>query len=514
MPMSARPRLERGASLAQRREAALSQELLRDGLAGSAAHGVAMTLSGQAGRFGLQVLATVVLSRLLLPQDFGLLAMTTAVLGLAQLLSELGLSTATVQRQHITHAQVNALFWVQAGGGAVLAVIAVLLAPAVEAFYGVDQVAVVVTCLAVTFVLNGASAQHQALLERRLQFRRLAVIEMVSTALSTTAAIAVALAGRGFWALITLNVSYALFRCVQLWMASGWLPGLPRRAAGLRSLLTFGAHLSVFNLLNYVSRNADNVLIGRFSGADALGFYDRAFRLLMMPLQQINGPVSRVAVPTLSLVAHDDTRLRRYYLTAIGGVSLVSMPVMAVAAVLASPLVVVALGGQWAPAAPIFQALTIAGLVNTVAQTNGWLYTATGRTKQQAQWALVSRPLVVLGFVAGLPWGPLGVAIGYVVVSVALTVPGFMWSVRGTPVRLADIARASAPACVVSAIVAAVAEGVLLALGESSPLLIVAAGTLAAAAVYLLLVNCWQPARARFLPLVSFLRAGSGRRAT
>ena len=362
------------------------------------------------------------------------MAMTTAVVGLAQLLSELGLSTATVQRQQITHAQVNALFWIQAAIGVVVAVLAVLLAPAVEAFYGVTQVAVVVIALAVTFVLRGASAQHQALLERRLQFRRLARIELVSSALSTGAAIAVALLGGGFWALVTLNVSYVLARSLQLWTASGWLPGLPRPAVGLWSLLTFGGHLSVFNVVNYTARNADNVLIGRFIGADALGLYDRAYRLLMLPLQQINGPVSRVAVPTLSRVVHEDTRLRRYYITAVGGVSLASMPLMAVAAVLASPLVVVVLGDQWAPAAPIFRALAIVGLVDTVAQTNGWLYSATGRTKQQAQWALISRPLVVLGFVAGLPWGPLGVAVGYAVVGIVLTVPGFLWSVRGTPV--------------------------------------------------------------------------------
>ena len=439
------------------------------------------------------------------------MAMTTAVLGLAQLLSELGLSTATVQRQQITHAQVNALFWIQAGIGMTVAVLAVLLAPAVQAFYGVDQVAVVVSALAVTFVLRGASAQHQALLERRLHFRRLARIELVSSALSTAAAIAVALLGGGLWALVTLNVSYVLARSLQLWKASGWRPGPPRRAAGLRSLLTFGGHLSVFNVVNYTARNADNVLIGRFVGADALGLYDRAYRLLMLPLQQINSPVSRVAVPTLSLVAQQDARLRRYYITAVGGVSLASMPLMAVAAVLASPLVVVVLGDQWAPAAPIFRALAIVGLVDTVAQTNGWLYTATGRTKQQAQWALISRPLVVLGFLAGLPWGPLGVAVGYAVVGIVLTVPGFLWSVHGTPVRLADIVRAVAPAIVVSTTTATVAGAVQWTLRDASVYLVVAAGGCAAATAYVLMVLRWRPARSRLAPLLTALQSRSVR---
>ena len=505
--MSSPSRARRAAALTDRREAALRQDLAPGRLAGSAARGVATTLGGQLGRFGLQVLATVVLSRLLERADFGLLAMTTAVLGLAQLLSELGLSTATVQRQQITHAQVNALFWIQAVIGMVVAALAVLFAPAVEAFYGVDQVAVVVTALAVTFLLRGASAQHQALLERRLHFRRLARIELVSSALSTAAAIAVASLGGGFWALVALNLSYVSARSLQLWKASGWRPGLPRRAAGLWSLLTFGAHLSVFNIVNYTARNADNVLIGRFVGADALGLYDRAYRLLMLPLQQINGPVSRVAVPTLSRVVDEDARLRRYYVTAVGGVALASMPLMAVAAVLAAPLVVVALGDQWAPAAPIFRALAIVGLVDTVAQTNGWLYTATGRTRQQAQWALISRPLVVVGFVAGLPWGPLGVAIGYTVVGIALTVPGFLWSVHGTPVGLSDIARAAAPAIVVSATSAAVAGAAQWALADSSAYLLVAGGGGAAAVTYLLLVTRWRPARSRLVPLLTSLRS-------
>ncbi len=500
-------RARRAAALTRRRESALGQDMLRGRLAGSAARAVATTLGGQFGRLGLQVLATVVLSRLLEPQDFGLVAMTTAVLGLAQLLSELGLSTATVQRRQITHAQVNALFWIQAAIGLIVAGLAVLLAPAVEAFYGVAQVAVVVSALAVTFVLRGASAQHQALLERRLHFRRLARIEVVSTALSTALAIAVAVLGGGLWALVALNVSYVLARCLQLWKASGWLPGLPRRAAGLWSLLTFGAHLSVFNAVNYAARNADNVLIGRFVGADALGLYDRAYRLLMLPLQQINGPVSRVAVPTLSLIVHEEARLRRSYITAVGGVSLASMPLMAVAAVLASPLVVVVLGDQWAPAAPIFRALAVVGLVDTVAHTNGWLYAATGRTRAQAQWALISRPLVVLGFIAGLPWGPLGVAVGYAVVGIVLTVPGFAWSVHGTPVSLVDIARAAAPAIVVSAVTATVAGAVQWALRDASVYLVVATGGGAAAATYLLLVTRWRPARSRLVPLMTSLRS-------
>ena len=507
--MSGPSRARRAAALTRRREAALRLDLLPGRLAGSAARGVATTLGGQFGRFGLQVLATVVLSRLLERQDFGLMAMTTAVLGLAQLLSELGLSTATAARQQITHAQVNALFWIQATIGVIVALLAVLLAPAVQAFYGVDQVAVVVSALAVTFALRGASAQHQALLERRLQFRRLARVELVSSAVSTAAAITVALLGGGMWALVTLNVSYVLARSLQLWKASGWRPGPPRRAAGLWSLLTFGGHLSVFNVVNYTARNADNVLIGRFVGADALGLYDRAYRLLMLPLQQVNGPVSRVAVPTLSRLVHEDARLRRYYVTAVGGVSLASMPLMAVAAVLASPLVVVVLGDQWAPAAPIFRALAIVGLVDTVAQTNGWLYSATGRTKQQAQWALISRPLVVLGFIAGLPWGPLGVAIGYAVVGIALTVPGFAWSVHGTPVTLTDISRAAAPAIVVSMATATVAGAVQWTLRDASVHLVAAASGGAAAAAYVLMATRWPPARSRLAPLLISLRSRS-----
>jgi PST family polysaccharide transporter len=488
----------------------LAPDVGASGLGRRAARGTAITLIGQWAGFVLQTLSTVVLARLLTPADFGLVAGVLVVTGLAELLKDLGLGAATVQRRELTGPQLNTLFWVNAGLGVVTAAAVAASAPLVAAFYDQPAALRVTLVLAIAFLFSGISVQHQALLSRTLQFRSLTAIDLGSRAAGLVGAVALAVAGGGYWALVASPLITAIARWAALWTVCAWRPGRPRWAADMGSLLSFGGWTSGFGIVNYASRNADNALIGRYVGAADLGIYSRAYQLLLLPLQQVNMPISRVVLPTLSRLQGQPERFRRFYQTAMTAIAYVALPAVALMAVLAHEIVDVMLGPGWDEAAPLFQVLAVAGVTMTLGHANGWLYQATGHARRQAIWGVVSRTLTIAAFVAGLPWGPYGVAVAYAVSSVVLMVPGFALATRGTPVAMRHIVAAVWRPALVALVTFAVSWVVHRAVVDGFPLVLVLATTgVAALTAYAGLVTAWPTAREQWRELAGVLQAAA-----
>lgn len=417
----------------------LAQAGLDDGLGRRSARGAASTVAGQWVRLVLQMAATVVLARLVSPQQYGLVAMVLALIGVGDALMNLGLSQATVQRRDIDNGHVNFFFWLQGFVGLGLTVGCALLAEPIASFYGQPALVPVTLVLGTSFLLNGVAAQHQALLSRQMRFGALALIDVVGLGAGVVLAVAMAVTGAGVWALVALNLSVPMCRLVLSWRASGWRPGPPRRAPGVAGMVKFGVNLTVTNILDYSAQNLDNVLIGRFYGAQSLGLYSRAYGLLLLPLRQVTAPLARVAVPVLSYLQDQPQRYRRFFMVALSSVAYVSLPLICLLSALSREVVGVMLGPEWRGAASTFQILAIGGLMVSLRSANGWLFVSSGRTGQQAVWALANRPVIIAGFVAGLPWGVRGVAWGFVAAHLLLIFPSFLIAVRGTPVAMADI---------------------------------------------------------------------------
>lgn len=229
------------------------------------------------------------------------------------------------------------------------------------------------------------------------------------------------------------------------WLLSRWRPGLPKWAAGAGGLINFGAGITGFNFANFFARNLDNVLIGRYRGNEELGLYDRAYKLLLFPLQQVTNPLSKVMVPALSRMTDEPHRYRHAYLRVAPILLLVTLPGVAVAVALADVLVPFALGQQWVGSAAIFQALGFAGLLQPLNNPAGWLFISQGRSVEFMRWGIVTAVTSVVAFVIGLPHGTFGVALAYAV-SEYLRTP-FLWLYIGRrgPVRAGDMAYAAFP---------------------------------------------------------------------
>ncbi len=447
---------------------------ITDSVEASAVRGGRFVAMAQVVRSLLDVVATLVLVRLLLPGEFGLVGMVTAVIGFAGLFKDLGLSAVTVQREDIGHRHVSALFWINVALSSVLLVIVAAASPAIAWFYAEPQLTQIGLALSATMLLGGHANQHVAILRRQMRFRALAIIETTSIAIGMVVAIGSAFEGVGYWALVFRSLASGAVTVVGSWLACGWRPSPPRGVEGLREMIVFGADLTGFSVINYFARNLDDVLIGRFTNADTLGQYQKAYNLLMLPLRRLNTPVTAVAVPTLSRLQNEPERYRMVYLRIVRLVILLSMPLAAYLILTADELVLVVFGEHWKEAGRLFGVLGIAALTQPLTNSTGWLFISQGRTREMLRWGIFGAVTAIVAFIAGLPWGAYGVAVAYVGSGLLIRTPALLWYVgRSGPVSTRDFYVTAAPFALSAIAVAAALIGIRRVLPiESAPLLV------------------------------------------
>ncbi len=382
----------------------------------------------------VQFVGVAVLARLIDPTDFGLVGMVAAVLGYLNLFSDAGLSQATVQRDRINHAQVSTLFWANGLLSLLLGGLAAALAPVIAWFYNEPQLVAVTLALSTSFAFRGFSAQHRALLSRNLLFHRLALIPLLAGSTGLALAITAAALGAGLWALVIQQVAAAALTSLLAWAFFPWLPGLPRRRAGTRSLFAFGGLFTLSNSMNYLFYNLDNVLIGWYWGPAALGLYTRAYALLLVPMKQIVGPLNGVALPTLSKLQHDPDRFRTALQTGVSLLALAALPLSVFLLVATHDFVLTVLGPKWIAAVSIFRALGPAAILLTLTPAVGWVFVALGRMKQLTLWTLVTGPLAIAGFFIALPHSPTAVGLSLSITALTVYYPMHVYALRGLPI--------------------------------------------------------------------------------
>jgi len=426
-------------------------------------------LCAQAANYGFRIGSLMVLARLLDPKDFGLVGMVTALTGVLGLFRDFGLSAATVQQVDVTDEQISTLFWINIAVGAILATVTAAMAPVVAAFYREPKLLWVTMALATSFLFNAAGVQHSALLQRQMRFTTLAMIDVLSWFASAGVGIAMALAGFKYWSLVAAAVSIPIVATLSFWIASGWIPGAPRRGLGLHSMVRFGGGLTLTGLIVYVGYNFEKVLLGRFWGADAVGLYGRAYQLISIPTDNLNSAVGEVAFSALSRVRHDPQRFRNYFLKGYSFVLGLTIPITISVALFAPDLISVLLGPKWNGAAQIFRLLSPTILVFALINPIGWLIFSLGMIGRSLRVACVLAPLMIASYVIGLPYGPKGVALAYSTAMTLWVIPHIAWGLHGTVVSLRDIARVASRPLVSGALAAALAFAVQLLCGQALP---------------------------------------------
>jgi PST family polysaccharide transporter len=346
--------------------------------------------------------------------------MVTAFTGVLTLFQDFGLSAAAVQRTTVTEEQISTLFWINMLLGAVLGLVALAMAPAIAAFYREPQLFGVTAVLAVGFTA-------------------LAVISVVALTVGTAIAIYGAKAGYGYWALVSMTVTSPIFATIGLWLTTGWVPGRPRKQAGIGSMIHFGGSLTLTGLLVYIAYNADKIMIGRSWGVDAIGIYGRAFQIVNIPTDNLNSAVGEVAFSALSRLQNDPIRFRSYFLKGFSLVLGLTLPITIASALFADDVVFVLLGPKWNDAATIVRLLAPTIAIFAIINPLGWVVFSLGLVARGLKVAPVLAAVMVSGYVLALPYGPQGVAFAFSAALTLWVIPHIWWCLHGTAISLRDI---------------------------------------------------------------------------
>lgn len=443
---------------------------------------------GQVGRIVVLLAGIVVLSRLLTPADYGLMAMILAVIGVAEVFRDFGLSSAAIQAKTLSHGERSNLFW--AGGviGLVLAVLIVAGSWPIALLYQEPRLQPLTVLLASVFVFSGFTTQFTAELNRSMKLGRLIAGEIAGQVIGLGTGIVLALMGFGVWALAFQQVVQALATMVILWIVSSWNPGWYRRDVSLRPFLKYGAGVAGAQLLGYLSRNVDSIVIGARFGAAQLGLYNRAFQLMLLPLHQVNAPAMRVALPVLSRLQDDPPRFRRYILAGQFAMLMTVGALIALCFAQAPSIILVAVGDQWTGAVPIFRILAIGGLLQAAGTATYWCFLALGLTTAQFHLALVTRPIMIGLLVLGAVWSTEGVAWMYSASLFMTWLVGLLWLGKVSDAPVWDLLWSGVRGVVVVAAAAGASYASTLWLGDALPIVSILLGGVVVLAVIALAV--------------------------
>lgn len=396
----------------------------------------AVTMLSQVIMFILQLGSTMVLARILSPHDYGINAMALAITGFANIFGYLGLSTATIQQKEVTHEQVSALFWVNFIVGLILTLIVASLAPVAVWFYKTPEMLWVMLTLSIVFTINGLAIQHNALLKRQMRFYAVAKIQVLSMFAGIIVAIVAGYYGLGYWALVLNTLTNVICNAVGSWLFCRWIPSWYPKKSNIKSMIQFGADIVGYNVISYFSRNLDTLLIGKYHGSGALGLYSKAYQLLMMPITNLEIPMSTIAMPAMSSIQYEVAKFRNYYAQYLSLLAFISMPLVVLMFVCSDLIIGIILGPQWLGASSLFKILSAVAFLQPVFSSYSLVLLSLGKSRKYFKVGIFYSVFISISFFVGLPWGASGVAIAYACAFYILLIPMMILSFKRTPIDL------------------------------------------------------------------------------
>lgn len=394
------------------------------------------TMLSQVFSFGMNMLSTSIMARLIAPESFGLVAMVTAFTGFVLIFKDFGFTSAVIQRSVISQKQISTLFWLNLGISLIISVIIAAIGPLLVSFYNEPRLLNITLALAGTVFLSGSVLQHGALMKRQMRFQRLSAVHLSATAIGIATGIVMALLKFDYWSLIGITASYSISYTIMLWLLCDWRPSFYFQFERVKSIMRFGAGVTGFDIVNYFSRNADNMIIGRYFGSATLGLYSKSYQLLMLPITQLRDPLNAVALPALSSLKEQRAKYREFYARYNFILAFFSMPLVVFLVIFSDEVILLILGEQWLEASRIFQLLAITSLIQPVAGTKGVVMITMGQTSRYFIWGVVNAVLTVIAFLIGMNWGVNGMVLAYAIVNYVILVPSLFYCFKDTPISV------------------------------------------------------------------------------
>ena len=368
-------------------------------------------------KWGAQMASTVVflvLARLLEAHYFGLMALAHVSLSLMRIVLDQGFAQAIVQREHLEPEHLDTAFWTSVLMGVWFIGLALTGAGWIAQLYQEPTLAPMIRWMAFSVLLAGLSEVQEAILQRNLQFKAFAVRSLVATVMCGIAGIGAALLGFGVWSLVIKELVFGSTASFLLWIQSDWRPALRFSMQHFGDLFSFGVNLLGFNILDFLNRHADDILIGYFLGSVALGYYTMAYRLLIIFTQLFTKITIQVSFPIFSRCQNQPQKLRSMYYKITQAISLVSIPIFVGLSILAPELIQVLFGEQWLPSIRTMRILALAGTLQTVYAFNGTVFLAMNKPFWRLSLKFINALANITIFAILVRWGIVAIALGFV----------------------------------------------------------------------------------------------------
>lgn len=391
---------------------------MSDDLKSKAIAGLSWSFMGQIIKQVMQFGINVALAHLLIPADFGLVAMAGVFMNLALIIADMGVSSALIQRKEVTEAHWSSAFWLNIIFGVALTAIFCFSAPLIARFYDHPELAPVFFALSFNFFISSFTIVQQTKLTRDMEFYGLMIRDIAAVFLSGALAIYLALKGWGVWSLVMQMLASTFVNNLFLWGSSTWRPRFILSIPAIKDFFVFSANLTGFQVINYFARNIDQLLIGKFLGSEILGYYSLAYKLMMLPLQNISWVLSKVMFPVLSKVQDEFERLQRAYIKMLQSISIMTFPLMSLLFVLAPQLIRVIYGEKWSAVTDLVRVLCFCGMFQSIGTISGLIYQSVGKTDVQLRMGILNTAVVFVTLVFCIQYGMTAVALGYTIVSI------------------------------------------------------------------------------------------------
>lgn len=448
-------------------------------------------------RQALSFISVAILARLIGPESYGLMGMAALLTTFLYNFRDLGTASAIIQRPDVSGRLLSSLFWVNVSLGLLLSLITLAIAEPAARFFHEPRLEAILQALSPSFFLSSSGMVHYAMLNREMSFDKLAWSDLISALAGYAISIPCALTGFGVWSLVFANLANALAATVMYWYFLRWRPAWEFDRVEIRSVGGFSLNLAGFWAVNYFSRNADNLIVGRSLGSRQLGYYQMAYNLMVYPIQNISYVIAQVLFPAFSKIQHNNDSFRSAYVRSSMLIGFITFPMMAGLCVLADPFVRAVLGSRWIPAIILIQILAPVGLIQSVQTCVGQIYTAKGRTELLFRWAIYCTAVCVTAFLIGIRWGIIGVASAYCIAYfVLIAYPALAVPFRLIELRVRDYVWALVPQIAITLLMAAACYLSLQLLNAASvetPWVRLSTGVAIGCFVYCLAMLFWRP---------------------
>lgn len=357
------------------------------------------------GRQGVRFVIGIILARLLLPAQFGLIAMLMIFMAVAQSFLDSGFGAALIQKRDVTQLDTCSIFYFNIVVGIAAASILCLVAPWIAEFYNQSILTSMMRALSLVIVISSFGLIQETIFTKQLNFKIQTKVSLLASTLSGIIGVALATFGFGVWSLVVQQLSWAFFRTICLWFFSPWRPTMIFSFTALREMFGFGSRLLVSGVLNQIFDNIYLLVIGKLFSAADLGYYTRANTLQALPSQTLSEMVGRVTFPVFSSIQDDPIRLKRGLKKALTVLVLMNFPMMIGLTVIARPLVLVLLTEKWAECIPYLQLLCVLGLLFPLHLINLSVIQALGRSDLFLRLEIIKKVLIVINIVVTWRWG-------------------------------------------------------------------------------------------------------------